>query len=155
MFAFTNSVNVTPVGEDKAAAPTTVSHVIIQQIDSHLFSLRAEKRLQGPYAQNIKDLKTAISLEPEDANAYYLLAKIYLATGQADLADAAAAEACDIEPKNASYQVCRAKTRELLGEYDDAVLGVRAILDRADLTQIDRAEALHQMAHLASFGDKE
>ena len=111
--------------------------------------------MHGPYAQNINDLKTAIALEPEYANAYCLLAKIYLATGQADLADAAAAEACDIEPKNASYQLLRAQTRELLGEYDDAVLKVRAVLDREDLTSLDRAQALHRMARLASLGDGE
>jgi tetratricopeptide (TPR) repeat protein len=157
MFIFTTSQSVAPVDEDKSAAatPQTVSHVVIQQLDSHAFALRAEKRLHGPYAQNISDLRTAIALDPEYANAYSLLAKIYLATGQADLADAAAAEACDIEPKNASYQLLRAQARELLGEYDDAVLKVRAVLDREDLTSIERAQALHRMARLASLGDGE
>ena len=148
---------VTPVEEEAQPIKQgqSVAQVVVQPIDSRAFAYRAENRLHGPYAQNINDLKAAIALDPEFARAYWLLAKIYLATGQADLADAAAAEACDIEPKNASFQVCRAQTRELLGEYDDAVLGVRAILDRDDLTQIDRASALHQMAHLASLGDKE
>jgi tetratricopeptide (TPR) repeat protein len=159
MFMFTNAQKqkVTPVDEDKSAtaAPVTVSHVVIQQLDSHMFALRAEKRLHGPYTENISDLKTAIALEPEFANAYCLLAKVYLATGQADLADAAAAEACDIEPKNPAYQLLRAQTRELLGEYDDAVLKVRAVLDREDLTALDRAQALHRMARLASLGDGE
>src|SRR5262249_40242855 len=56
---------------------------------------------------------------------------------------------------NASFKLCRAEARELLGEYDDAVLAVRGVLDRDDLTQIDRAQALHEMAQLASLGDKE
>jgi tetratricopeptide (TPR) repeat protein len=156
MFMFTTAQSAVPADDDKAeAAPITVSHVVIQQLDSHSFSLRAEKHLHGPYAQNISDLKTAIALEPEFANAYSLLAKIYLATGQADLADAAAAEACDIEPKNTSYQLLRAQSRELLGEYDDAVLKVRAVLDREDLTALDRAQGLHRMARLASLGDGE
>jgi tetratricopeptide (TPR) repeat protein len=154
-FVLARSEKVTTVGEDRAAASTNsaVSHVVIQALDPHMFALRAENRLHGPYAQNINDLKTAISLDPEYAYAYILLAKIYLATGQSDLADSAAAEACDIEPKNAAYQLCRGKTRELLGEYDDAVLKVRAVLDRDDLAALDRAQALHQMAHLASLGD--
>ena len=156
MFVFTSSQSVTPVDDESApAAPTTVSHVVIQQLDPHMFALRAEKHLHGPYAQNISDLKTAIALEPEFAQAYCLLAKIYLATGQADLADAAAADACDIEPKNASYQLLRGQTREQLGEYDDAVLKVRAVLDREDLTDIERAQGLHRMARLASLGDGE
>ncbi len=157
LFMFAESETITPVDEDKSAAtaPTTVSHVAIQPLDPHTFALRAEKRSHGPYEQNINDLKTALALEPEYANAYFLLAKIYLATGQADLADAAAADACDIEPKNASYQLLGAQTRELLGEYDDAVLKVRAVLDRDDLSAFDRAHALHRMARLASLGDGE
>ncbi len=157
MFMYARAEKITPVDEDKpvAAAATTVSHVVIEPLDPHAFVLRAENHLNGPYTQNINDLKTAISLDPEFAYAYCLLAKIYLATGQADLADAAAAEACDIEPKNASFQLCRAQARELLGEYDDAVLKVRAVLDREDLAPIDRAQAQHQMGRLASLGDGE
>jgi tetratricopeptide (TPR) repeat protein len=157
LFIFGDSEKITPVDDEKSAASTsaTVSHVVIQPIDAHTFALRAEKHLNGPYNQNINDLKTAISLEPDYAHAYYLLAKVYLATGQADQADAAAAEACDIEPKNASYQLLRAQTRELLGEYDDAVLKVRAVLDCEELAALDRAQALHRMARLASLGDGE
>jgi hypothetical protein len=157
LFMLGETEKITPEEDDAPAAANAnlVSQVVVQPIDSRAFAYRAEIRLNGPFAQNINDLKTAISLDPEFGRAYWLLAKIYLATGQADLADAAAAEACDIEPKNASFKLCRAQARELLGEYDDAVLAVRAVLDREDLTQIDRAEALHQMAHLASFGDKE
>ena len=162
LFMFEETVATTTVEgvdeeKDKSAesAPRNVLHVVLQPIDAHAFAYRAENRLHGPYAQNISDLKAAIAIDPEFGRAYWLLAKIYLATGQADLADAAAAEACDIEPKNASFQLCHAQSRELLGEYDDAVLAVRAVLDREDLAQIDRAQALHQMAHLASLGDRE
>ena len=141
LFMFGQAEAVTPVDEDapKASDTTHVSQVVLQPIDSRAFAYRAENRLHGPYAQNINDLKTAIAIDPEFARAYWLLAKIYLATGQADLADAAAAEACEIEPNNASFQLCHAHARELLGEYDDAVLAVRAVLDRDDLAQIDRA----------------
>jgi tetratricopeptide (TPR) repeat protein len=185
MFMFAEAQKVTPVDEDGSdsgrvpgvepkASPQTaklggsstgggfdpshaprVSHVVIQPLGPHAFASRTEKHLHGPYTQNISDLKTALALDPEFSHAYYLLAKIYLATGQADLADAAAAEACDIEPRNATYQLCRGQCRELLGEYDDAVLTVRAVLDREDLASIDRAQALHQMARLASLGDGE
>lgn len=175
LFIFASSDPVTPVDDEGVARPESskdvvdsraptplqgvphnaVSHVVIQPLDGHAFALRAEKHLDGPYNQNISDLKVALSLEPEYAHAYYLLAKIYLATGQADQADAAAAEACDIQPGNASYQLLRAQTREQLGEYDDAVLKIRAVLDREELSALDRAQALHRMARLASLGDGE
>jgi len=157
LFMFDADENVTPVDDKAEPKPNTshIAHVVLQPIDACAFAFRAENRLHGPYAQNIHDLKSAIALDSELGRAYWLLAKIYLATGQADLADAATAEACDIEPKSASFQLCRAASRELLGEYDDAVLGVRSVLDREDLAPLDRAQALHQMGHLASFGDKD
>ena len=149
--------SVTPIEESDATDKLAqhVAHVVLQPIDACAFAYRAEKHLHGPYTENISDLKAAIALDPELGRAYWLLARLYLATGQADLADAAAAEACDIEPKNASFQLCHARTRALLGEYDDAVLTVRAVLDREDLAPIDQAQALHQMAQLASLGDHE
>ncbi len=140
---------------DDGQSPATVSHVVIHPVEAHAFAMRAENHLHGPYEQNISDLKAAIALDPEFAHAHWLLAKIYLATGQADSADAAAAQACELDPNNAAYQLCRGQTQELLGEYDKAVLTVRAMLDHEELAQIDRAQAMHQMARLASLGDVE
>jgi tetratricopeptide (TPR) repeat protein len=156
LFMLEQTSDVTPVNsESKAVDARRVSQVVLQPIDAKAFAYRAESHLFGPYVQNIGDLKTAIALDPECARAYWLLARIYLATGQADLADTAAAEACDIEADNASYQLCHAQTRALLGEYDDAVIAVRAVLDRKDVSAIDGAQALHQMGQLGSLGDRE
>ena len=41
----------------------------------------------------------------------------------------------------------------LLGQYDDAVHEIRAVLDREDLPPLVRAQALYEMAQLASLGD--
>jgi tetratricopeptide (TPR) repeat protein len=132
-----------------------VSHVVLQRLDPLAFAMRAERALHGHYAQNIKDLKTAIQLDPNCAHAYALLAQIFLATGQADLADEAARTACEIEPEKAAYQLLRGRTLELRGQYDDSVLTVRAVLDRENLAPIDKSQALHQMGYLASLGDIE
>ena len=75
-------------------------------------------------------MTTAIALDPDFAQAHWLLAEVYLTTGQADSADSEAAAACDLEPENAAYQLRRGQTLALLGEYDDAVHTVRAVLDR-------------------------
>ncbi len=137
--------------DDEAAA--TVSHVAIQPLDARAFALRAENHLHGPYQQNVRDLKTALALEPELAHAQWLLAEIYLATGQADQAESAAAAACELEPKDGTFQVCHARTLTLLGQYDDAVHEIRTVLDREDLPPLVRAQALYEMARLASLGD--
>ena len=136
----------------EGAAPT-VSHVAIQPLDARAFALRAENHLHGPYQQNVRDLKTALALEPELAHAQWLLAEIYLATGQADLAESASSAACELEPKNCTFQLCHARAATLLGQYDDAVHEIRTVLDRDDLQPLVRAQALHEMARLASLGD--
>jgi hypothetical protein len=135
--------------------PPCVSHVVMQRLDPLAFTMRAENNLHGPYTKNIDDLRSAIELDPQCAEAHYLLAQIYLATGQADVADSSARAACEADSENARYQLIHARTQELLGEYDNAVLTVRAVLDRENVSEIDRAQALYQMGSLASLGDVE
>ena len=137
----------------QTTAQHTVTHVVIQPLDARAFALRAENRLHGPYQKNISDLKMAVALDPEFSEAHWLLSEVYMATGQADLADAEAAAACELEPANAAYELRHGQTLAMLGEYDDAVLQVRGVLDHTDLPQLHRAQALHEMASLASLGD--
>jgi tetratricopeptide (TPR) repeat protein len=153
LFMFDASDSDAISGDGKAKL--TVSHVVVQPIAAAAFATRAENGFDGSYADKIRDLKTAISLDPDSAHAHYLLAQIYLATGQADLAEAAACAACELEPMSTAHQLCRAQTQELLGEYDKAVLTTRGVLDSRELTPIDKAQALFQMARLASLGDAE
>ncbi|HEY3395101.1 MAG TPA: hypothetical protein VGK58_20520, partial [Lacipirellulaceae bacterium] len=153
LFMFDEADSIGPVGEDELSM--TVSQVAIQPLDSRAFALRAENRLHGPYEKNINDLQTAIALDATYAHPHWLLSEIYMVTGQADSADAEAAAACDIEPWNAAYQLRRAQTLALLGEYDEAVHRTRAVLDRKDLSSIVHAQALFEMARLASLGDVE
>ncbi len=138
---------------DDGTPTLSVSQVAIQPLDSRAFAMRAENRLHGPYTKNISDLRTAVALDPQFAHARWLLSEVYMATGQADLADAEAAAVCQIEPDNAAYQLRRGQTLALLGEYDDAVHRIRAVLDRKDLTALVQAQALYEMARLASLGD--
>ncbi len=62
--------------------------------------------------------------------------------------------ACDMEPKNAAYQVCRSRCRDAAGRVRRfGASKVRSVLDRDDLPPLVRAQALYRMAHLASLGD--
>ena len=133
----------------------TVTHVVIQPLDANAFALRAESHLHGPYEKNIHDLKTALALNPDLAHAHWLLAEIYLATGQADRAKSAAEEACEIAPDNAAYQLRKAEAMVLLGQFDDATLIIRAVLDDEQTPPIVKAQALHDMGQLAALGDAE
>jgi tetratricopeptide (TPR) repeat protein len=139
--------------EAGADSQPSVTHVVIQPIDGNAFALRAESRLHGPYEQNIRDLSFALSLDPNLAQAHWLLADIYLATGQADKAEAESAAACDLDGENAAYELRHAEALKALGRYDDATHAVRGLLDREDVPPVVKAQALHEMARLAALGD--
>lgn len=130
-----------------------VSHVAIQPLDSRAFALRAEKRPESQYEQRIDDLKTALALDPAFAHAHWQLAEIYLATGQADLAEVESSEAVALEPENSAFKLRKAQALVMLAEYDDAVYLVREVLDSPATPSLVQAQALHEMARLASLGD--
>lgn len=138
-----------------ASASPLVSQVAIQVLDPRAFALRAENQLHGPYEKNIRDLKTAIAIDPSFTHARWLLSEIYLATGQADLAQAEASAALEFEPNDAALQLRHGQALFLLGDYDKAVLEIRAVLDRTDSSPVFRAQAMHEMSRLASIGDAE
>jgi tetratricopeptide (TPR) repeat protein len=147
-----------PADESNAGANISpapkVTHVVIQPLDANAFALRAESRLHGPYEQNIRDLEMALKLDSEMAQAHWLLADIYLATGQADKAESESAAALEVEPDNSAYQLRHAEALELVGRYDDAVREVRTVLDRGTTAPVVKAQAFHAMAALATLGEK-
>jgi hypothetical protein len=136
-------------------ASLQISHVVIQPLDANAFALRAENRLHGPYEKNIRDLRFALVLDPEFAHARWLLADIYLANGQGDLAEAEAAKAMNLDPNNSAYQLRWARALALLGRYDEAAQETRKVLDRESTPPVVKAEALHEMSCLAAKGDAE
>lgn len=135
-----------------ADLPAEVTHIVIQPLDPVAFTLRAENHLHGPYEQNIRDLKLALALDPDQAHAQWLLADIYLATGQAKQAEAAAEAAFQLDPGNDAYRLRWARSLEILARYDEAVHETRAVLDGQQTPQIVKAQALHQMGRLATLG---
>jgi hypothetical protein len=134
-------------------SPQFISHLILQELKADAFTLRAENHLHGPYEKNLSDLERALVLDPDNAQALWLLSEIHLATGQVASGETAAAKAFEIEPENEAYRLRWARALDSAGRYDEAVLETRKILDNESAPQIVRAQALHQMGRLASQGD--
>lgn len=130
-----------------------VSYMILERLDPEAFVLRVEGHLHGPYEKNVADLKHAIALDGDYAHAYWLLAKVYLATGKPTLAEDAVSEALELDPDNDAYRMCHVQCLEAQGEYDDAVYETRAVLDKKNVAPLVKAEAFHRLGCLASFGD--
>ena len=151
LFLFGPPADVLPA--TTGTSQSAVTHVVIQPLDANALALRAESPLHGPYEQNIRDLETALELEPRMAHAYWLLADIYLATGQIDLALDAASDATALDPENPAYKLRRAQALRAICRYDEATYSVREILDDDDTPPLVKAQALHEMAILASLGE--
>jgi hypothetical protein len=140
-----------------AAAVTSdpaVEAIVIRPIQAAPFLLRAETSPGRAYACRIADLETVLEYEPTSAHARWVLSSTKLAAGAAASAEKLAREAVDLDPRNADYRLQWVRTLKYLAHYDQAVTQTRAIIEGTTATPIQRAQALEQMALLASLGSR-
>lgn len=130
-----------------------VTHIVLQSPDAEAFALRAEQRASNAPSARISDLKQALKCDPNNAYANWLLSKTYLETGLADSAEKVASAASKAQPKSDAYRLRWAEALHAQGEYDQAVLETRKVLDSSTAPQVVKAEALYQMGLLAAVAD--
>jgi tetratricopeptide (TPR) repeat protein len=140
---------------EAVAADPAVEVIMIRPITAAPFVLRAETSPGRAYTCRIADLETALKYDPSNAHARWLLSGARLATGAAATAEALAREAVDLDPRNDSYRLQWVRCLKYLAQYDQAVTQTRAIIEGTTATPIQRAQALEQMALLASLGSRE
>jgi tetratricopeptide (TPR) repeat protein len=128
--------------------------IVIRPISAAPFLLRAESSPGRAYACRIADLEKVLELDATNAYARWLLSAAKLATGAAAAAEKLAREAVDLDPRNDNYRLQWVRTLKYLARYDQAVAQTRAIIEGTSATPIQRAQALEQMALLASLGSR-
>lgn len=133
--------------------PQFVTHMVIQPLDAEAFALRAAEARYDAFGRKLTDLKQALKLDPKNAYANWQLAEVHLLAGAPEKAEAAAKIAIETEPTSDTYRLCWIRTLEEKGDYDQAVLETRKILDSELAPSVVRAGALHQMGRLASLGE--
>ncbi|MEQ8847181.1 hypothetical protein [Botrimarina sp.] len=139
---------------DGLSSAAGVSHLVLEPIDARAFVLRAEQRPADQPKARLADLATAASLQPVDPHTHWLASVLHVSVGQAEAAQAAAAEAVRLEPISAAYRCGLAKALAATGEFDEAVLETRRVLDDPAAPEVVRAEALYLMGRLASLGER-
>ncbi|TWT88673.1 Tetratricopeptide repeat protein [Pseudobythopirellula maris] len=139
-------------GADEDPAAT---HIVLQELDAEAFALRAELRPADEPTKALADLEQALALDPKNAHAQWLMAGWETRIGKSDRAEAHAAAAVRLDPENASYRIRWADTLLGVGQYDQAVLEARKVIDDQDAPDAARAQALHTLGRLASLGDQE
>lgn len=131
-----------------------VSHLVLEPIDARAFVLRAEQRPEQELKAKLEDLRLAIDAQPADAHARWLKATQHLAASQAAEAEIAAAEAIRLAPEDTAYRVTYAEALRAAGEFDQAVVETRKVLDEGTAPQVSRAQAMGLMGRLAAMGDR-
>ncbi len=141
------ATDVTPTDTNR------IEQMMLQPLDSQAFTLRAERRRAAAVSDNLRDLEQAIELDANNAQAHWLLAGVRLLVGQPEAANKAAKKAVELEEANSAYKLRLAETLVELGQYDQAVLMTRGLLDDESIPDNTRAAAFFQMGQLASLGD--
>lgn len=142
-----------PSSSAPPGTPQFVTHMVIQPLDAEAFALRAAEARYDAFGRKLTDLKQALKLDPKNAYANWQLAEVHLLAGAPEKAEAAAKIAIETEPTSDTYRLCWIRTLEEKGNYDQAVLETRKILDSELAPSVVKAGALHQMGRLASLGE--
>lgn len=155
-YAYPERGIVMVIDAEDAITPKTksfVSQMLLQPLDSQTFCLRAERRPDSELSGRVADLQRAAELAPRDAHPHWLLAEVLLEAGRVVEAEQAASLAVDLEPESIAYRQRWGASLAAIGNYDDAVLETREVLDDDQAPTLVRARALHQMGLLASLGE--
>ena len=101
--------------ETPGTASMKVVQIILEPINSEAFVLRAETHMDSQPDRSIHDLEQAIELDPENARAHWLRARLLAVGGDSQAALEACAEAIRVRPDDAQYRLTRA---QILGQMD-------------------------------------
>ncbi len=131
-----------------------VDQVILEPITAEPFVLRAQTNLESQSELSLSDLQQVLKLQPGNARAQWLLARLLLAIGELDKALAASAQAVRLEPTDSRYRVTRAKVLGQMGHIDRAIQEAQKAVDISRQRPHVKARALCLLGDLTASGSK-
>ena len=129
-----------------------VVQIILEPVSAESFVLRAETFLDVKLTASIRDLETAVQLQPDNARAHWLRARALNRLGDHDAALPAAKDAVRLEPANAQYQVTLAEVLGKLGKVSEGIVQAQAALENSRQRPHVQARALCLLGDLVSSG---
>ncbi len=129
-----------------------VAQIILEPISAESFVLRAETHLATQYDQSTRDLEYAISLEPGNARAHWLLSRIQMTLGAFEDALASSAKAVELDPNDVRYRVTRAQVLGQVGDLKAAIAEATRAVQSADRRPHVKARALCLLGDLHASG---
>lgn len=139
-------------GEDPTKPSMRVAQIILEPVSGESFLLRAETYLGSELEQSSSDLKHAIELDPENARAHWLQARVLTSLDDQEGALAASAEAVRLNPADPQYRVTRAQILGQAEKFSEAIRDVRQALETSDRRPHIKARALCLMGDLLDSG---
>lgn len=133
-------------------ASMKVPQIILEPITADPFLLRAETYIDSDYESSRKDLLQALKLQPDNARAHWLHARICVALGELDQAVSASGEAVRLEPANARYRVTRAQILGQVGQWTEAVQQAQKAVETSQQRPHVKIRALCLLGDLSASG---
>lgn len=122
--------------------PTRVTQILLETIQPQPFLLRAETRWRIAAQQALDDTQHVLRLDPRNAAAHWLQARIWLALGDAERGGESVQQAVRLDPRP-EYLVTQAETLLARGQRGEA----RALAQRV-LEQTESLPEVRAAAHL-------
>jgi len=107
--------------ETPGTASMEVVQIILEPVSSEAFVLRAETHMDSQPDRSIHDLEQAIELDPENARAHWLRARLLAVGGDSQAALDACAEAIRRNPDDAQYRLTRAQILGQMERFGEAI----------------------------------
>ncbi len=131
-----------------------VAQIVLEPITAEPFVLRAETTLTSRYDLSRRDLEQALSLEPGNARAHWLLSRVLVSMDSPEKAVTETAEAVKLDPSNPHYRVTRAQVLAQLGRLPEASEEAKKAVDASGQRPHVKARALCLIGDLAASGSK-
>jgi tetratricopeptide (TPR) repeat protein len=131
-----------------------VSQIILEAINAEPFVLRAETNIDTFLESSAKDLEAAVKLDPANARAYWLQARVLFSLEQLNPALTAASESVRLEPENPQYRVTRAQVLGQLGQFSTAIEEAQRAGETSEKRPHIRAQAICMLGDLYGSGEQ-
>jgi tetratricopeptide (TPR) repeat protein len=145
MFAF-------EAGDAPGKASMRVVQIVLEPVTAEPFVLRAENTISSRYQLSFNDLQQALKLDPQNARAHWLHARVLTAMGAPGNAATAAGQAVRLEPANAQYRVTRAQLLGQIGQVTEAMREGQKAVETSQKRPHVKARALCVLGDLATSG---
>ena len=141
-------------GKEPDKPSMKVAQLVLEPITAEPFVLRAETMLESRCDLSRRDLEQALSLEPDNARAHWLHARVLATMEQSEKAVAAASRAVQLDPDNPHYRVTRAQVLAQVGRLSEALAEAQKAAETSQKRLHVKARALCLEGDLLASGPK-